>query len=32
VLGDRQLTVIGEVPAVTVRMIGDAFRAPVSGR
>jgi sigma-E factor negative regulatory protein RseB len=31
-LGDRQLTVIGEVPAVTVRTIGDAFRAPVSSR
>jgi negative regulator of sigma E activity len=31
-LGNRQLTVIGEVPAATVRAIGDAFRAPPSGR
>lgn len=31
-LGDRQVTVIGEVPAATVRAIGDAVRAPVTGR
>lgn len=31
-LGNRQVTVIGEVPAVTVRAIGDAFEAPASSR
>ncbi len=31
-LGDRQLTVIGEVPAATVQAIGDAFRMPADAR
>jgi sigma-E factor negative regulatory protein RseB len=31
-LGDQQVTVIGEVPAATVRAIGDAFQAPAGVR
>ena len=31
-LGSRQVTVIGEVPAATVRAIGDAFRVPANAR
>lgn len=31
-LGSRQVTVIGEVPEVTVRAIGDAFKAPANAR
>ena len=31
-MGSRQVTVIGEVPPVTVRAIGDAFAIPASAR
>ncbi|NIP19088.1 MAG: hypothetical protein GWM87_13725 [Xanthomonadales bacterium] len=31
-LGSRQVTVIGEVPAATVRAIGEAIRIPANAR